>query len=80
MHSHNTHTHTDQAPNTFSFVWAEPDTSWSKGVWLVSVWEGRLHPSYCAAAGNILMLDDRDQTSADTLMLIDFEYSSYNYR
>uniref|UniRef100_A0A671YA95 Ethanolamine kinase n=1 Tax=Sparus aurata TaxID=8175 RepID=A0A671YA95_SPAAU len=30
--------------------------------------------------GNILMLDDRDQTSTDKLMLIDFEYSSYNYR
>uniref|UniRef100_A0A8P4KD06 ethanolamine kinase n=1 Tax=Dicentrarchus labrax TaxID=13489 RepID=A0A8P4KD06_DICLA len=31
-------------------------------------------------AGNILMLEDRDQTSTDRLMLIDFEYSSYNYR
>ncbi|CAJ1056897.1 choline/ethanolamine kinase [Xyrichtys novacula] len=30
--------------------------------------------------GNILMLDDKDQTLTDTLMLIDFEYSSYNYR
>ncbi|KAM8750227.1 choline/ethanolamine kinase [Acanthopagrus schlegelii] len=30
--------------------------------------------------GNILMLDDRDQTSTGKLMLIDFEYSSYNYR
>nr|XP_020469891.1 choline/ethanolamine kinase-like isoform X2 [Monopterus albus] len=30
--------------------------------------------------GNILMLDDRDQTSRQRLMLIDFEYSSYNYR
>uniref|UniRef100_A0A8C4HQV7 Ethanolamine kinase n=1 Tax=Dicentrarchus labrax TaxID=13489 RepID=A0A8C4HQV7_DICLA len=30
--------------------------------------------------GNILMLEDRDQTSTDRLMLIDFEYSSYNYR
>ncbi|XP_030646546.1 choline/ethanolamine kinase [Chanos chanos] len=30
--------------------------------------------------GNILMLDDRDQSSTDKLMLIDFEYSSYNYR
>uniref|UniRef100_A0AAV2KVD9 Ethanolamine kinase n=2 Tax=Knipowitschia caucasica TaxID=637954 RepID=A0AAV2KVD9_KNICA len=30
--------------------------------------------------GNILMLDDRDQSSNDCLMLIDFEYSSYNYR
>ncbi|KAL4617956.1 choline kinase alpha-like [Arapaima gigas] len=30
--------------------------------------------------GNILMLDSRDPTSTDKLMLIDFEYSSYNYR
>uniref|UniRef100_A0A7N9ALA7 Ethanolamine kinase n=1 Tax=Mastacembelus armatus TaxID=205130 RepID=A0A7N9ALA7_9TELE len=30
--------------------------------------------------GNILMLEDRTQTSRERLMLIDFEYSSYNYR
>ncbi|XP_061578014.1 choline/ethanolamine kinase [Cololabis saira] len=30
--------------------------------------------------GNILMLEDRDHTSTEKLMLIDFEYSSYNYR
>ncbi|XP_070763536.1 choline/ethanolamine kinase isoform X2 [Enoplosus armatus] len=30
--------------------------------------------------GNILMLEDTDHTSTDRLMLIDFEYSSYNYR
>lgn len=30
--------------------------------------------------GNILMLDGRDPDSSDKLMLIDFEYSSYNYR
>ncbi|XP_039987979.1 choline/ethanolamine kinase isoform X2 [Xiphias gladius] len=30
--------------------------------------------------GNILILEDRDQTSKERLMLIDFEYSSYNYR
>ncbi|KAJ8392291.1 hypothetical protein AAFF_G00076550 [Aldrovandia affinis] len=30
--------------------------------------------------GNILMLNDRDPSSAEMLMLIDFEYSSYNYR
>ncbi|XP_044048832.1 choline/ethanolamine kinase isoform X2 [Siniperca chuatsi] len=30
--------------------------------------------------GNILMLEDRDHNSTDRLMLIDFEYSSYNYR
>ncbi|TSK38336.1 Carnitine O-palmitoyltransferase 1, liver isoform [Bagarius yarrelli] len=30
--------------------------------------------------GNILLLDDRDLNSSDKLMLIDFEYSSYNYR
>ncbi|KAG7522008.1 hypothetical protein JOB18_011309 [Solea senegalensis] len=30
--------------------------------------------------GNILMLDNKDQPSTDKLMLIDFEYSSYNYR
>ncbi|XP_070686775.1 choline/ethanolamine kinase [Pempheris klunzingeri] len=30
--------------------------------------------------GNILMLQDEDHTSTDKLMLIDFEYSSYNYR
>lgn len=30
--------------------------------------------------GNILKLEDRDPTSTDRLMLIDFEYSSYNYR
>ncbi|KAI1887991.1 hypothetical protein AGOR_G00180450 [Albula goreensis] len=30
--------------------------------------------------GNILMLDDRDPSSNEKLMLIDFEYSSYNYR
>ncbi|KAM6961424.1 choline/ethanolamine kinase [Aplochiton taeniatus] len=30
--------------------------------------------------GNILMLEDRDSASSERLMLIDFEYSSYNYR
>ncbi|KAK6320123.1 hypothetical protein J4Q44_G00092300 [Coregonus suidteri] len=30
--------------------------------------------------GNILMLEDRDHASTEKLMLIDFEYSSYNYR
>uniref|UniRef100_A0A667XKM3 Ethanolamine kinase n=1 Tax=Myripristis murdjan TaxID=586833 RepID=A0A667XKM3_9TELE len=30
--------------------------------------------------GNILMLEDREDTSPERLMLIDFEYSSYNYR
>ncbi|XP_034443993.1 choline/ethanolamine kinase isoform X1 [Hippoglossus hippoglossus] len=30
--------------------------------------------------GNILILDDSSQSSKDRLMLIDFEYSSYNYR
>ncbi|XP_012735327.2 choline/ethanolamine kinase isoform X2 [Fundulus heteroclitus] len=30
--------------------------------------------------GNILMLEDRDNGSTESLMLIDFEYSSYNYR
>lgn len=30
--------------------------------------------------GNILMLEGRDHTSTEKLMLIDFEYSSYNYR
>ncbi|XP_032895246.1 choline kinase alpha-like [Amblyraja radiata] len=30
--------------------------------------------------GNILYLADKDATSTDKLMLIDFEYSSYNYR
>nr|XP_057931335.1 choline/ethanolamine kinase isoform X2 [Doryrhamphus excisus] len=30
--------------------------------------------------GNILILHKGDQTSTDRLMLIDFEYSSYNYR
>ncbi|XP_060779581.1 choline/ethanolamine kinase [Neoarius graeffei] len=30
--------------------------------------------------GNVLLLDGRDQDSSDKLMLIDFEYSSYNYR
>ncbi|MEQ2294273.1 hypothetical protein AMECASPLE_002323 [Ameca splendens] len=30
--------------------------------------------------GNILMLEERDHTSTERLMLIDFEYSSYNYR
>ncbi|XP_023841481.1 choline/ethanolamine kinase isoform X2 [Salvelinus sp. IW2-2015] len=30
--------------------------------------------------GNILMLEDRDRISTGKLMLIDFEYSSYNYR
>ncbi|KAM4618594.1 choline/ethanolamine kinase isoform 2-T2 [Polymixia lowei] len=30
--------------------------------------------------GNILKLEDRDHTSTERLMLIDFEYSSYNYR
>lgn len=30
--------------------------------------------------GNILILDDKQKTSDDRLMLIDFEYSSYNYR
>ncbi|KAM6936919.1 choline/ethanolamine kinase [Xenentodon cancila] len=30
--------------------------------------------------GNVLMLEERDHTSTEKLMLIDFEYSSYNYR
>nr|XP_046249188.1 choline/ethanolamine kinase [Scatophagus argus] len=30
--------------------------------------------------GNILSLEGRDHTSTERLMLIDFEYSSYNYR
>ncbi|XP_069558153.1 choline/ethanolamine kinase [Brachyistius frenatus] len=30
--------------------------------------------------GNILVLESRDHTTAERLMLIDFEYSSYNYR
>ncbi|XP_034031394.1 choline/ethanolamine kinase [Thalassophryne amazonica] len=30
--------------------------------------------------GNILILGEQDQTSTGKLMLIDFEYSSYNYR
>ncbi|CAL8358627.1 unnamed protein product [Lota lota] len=30
--------------------------------------------------GNILKLEGRDSTSTERLMLIDFEYSSYNYR
>lgn len=30
--------------------------------------------------GNILMLEDNQKSSNDRLMLIDFEYSSYNYR
>ncbi|XP_068168633.1 choline/ethanolamine kinase [Antennarius striatus] len=30
--------------------------------------------------GNILLLDGQDHNSSDRLMLIDFEYSSYNYR
>ncbi|XP_036373729.1 choline/ethanolamine kinase [Megalops cyprinoides] len=30
--------------------------------------------------GNILMLEDQDPSSKEKLMLIDFEYSSYNYR
>uniref|UniRef100_A0A3B4AU41 Ethanolamine kinase n=1 Tax=Periophthalmus magnuspinnatus TaxID=409849 RepID=A0A3B4AU41_9GOBI len=30
--------------------------------------------------GNILILEDKDQSSNERLMLIDFEYSSYNYR
>lgn len=33
-----------------------------------------------AAAGNILALQDQDHSPTDRLMLIDFEYSSYNYR
>lgn len=31
-------------------------------------------------AGNILLLAGRQASSTDRLMLIDFEYSSYNYR
>ncbi|XP_054589618.2 choline/ethanolamine kinase isoform X1 [Nothobranchius furzeri] len=30
--------------------------------------------------GNILVLEEKDHNSTDHLMLIDFEYSSYNYR
>ncbi|KAK1887185.1 Choline kinase alpha [Dissostichus eleginoides] len=30
--------------------------------------------------GNILILEDKDPNTTDRLMLIDFEYSSYNYR
>ena len=33
-----------------------------------------------AAAGNILILEDKDPKTTDRLMLIDFQYSSYNYR
>ncbi|XP_020787809.1 choline/ethanolamine kinase isoform X1 [Boleophthalmus pectinirostris] len=32
------------------------------------------------AKGNILILEAKDQSSNERLMLIDFEYSSYNYR
>lgn len=31
-------------------------------------------------SGNVLDLKDKDGNSTDRLMLIDFEYSSYNYR
>lgn len=34
------------------------------------------HPS----AGNILLLEGREHLEKEKLMLIDFEYSSYNYR
>lgn len=30
--------------------------------------------------GNILLLDGRENSEKQKLMLIDFEYSSYNYR
>ncbi|XP_037538762.1 choline/ethanolamine kinase [Nematolebias whitei] len=30
--------------------------------------------------GNILMLEDKERSATEKLMLIDFEYSSYNYR
>uniref|UniRef100_A0A4W3IZI9 ethanolamine kinase n=1 Tax=Callorhinchus milii TaxID=7868 RepID=A0A4W3IZI9_CALMI len=44
----------------------------------------RLHkPSVTAfppLTGNILLLENREPSSPDKLMLIDFEYSSYNYR
>ena len=33
-----------------------------------------------ASTGNILLLEDQDPASTERLMLIDFEYSSYNYR
>ena len=32
------------------------------------------------SAGNILMLEGRENSEKQRLMLIDFEYSSYNYR
>ena len=36
--------------------------------------------SSSASSGNILKLEGRDPMSTERLMLIDFEYSSYNYR
>lgn len=41
---------------------------------------GPLEPPSCLRAGNILLLAGREASSSDRLMLIDFEYSSYNYR
>uniref|UniRef100_A0A8C8IT92 ethanolamine kinase n=1 Tax=Oncorhynchus tshawytscha TaxID=74940 RepID=A0A8C8IT92_ONCTS len=41
---------------------------------------GSVVTSCLLSSGNILMLEDRDHTSTGKLMLIDFEYSSYNYR
>lgn len=32
------------------------------------------------SSGNILLLDGRENAERQKLMLIDFEYSSYNYR
>lgn len=47
---------------------------------IVSVYTGKCLDSCFFVSGNILALEDRVHTSADQLMLIDFEYSSYNYR
>lgn len=43
-----------------------PDPSWS--------------PSLSLSPGNILLLAGHEASPSDKLMLIDFEYSSYNYR
>lgn len=40
----------------------------------------RGRPDLAFAAGNILLLDSREDGEKQKLMLIDFEYSSYNYR
>lgn len=49
-------------------------------MWIMFVFISFSQIDCFVATGNILALENQDHTSTDRLMLIDFEYSSYNYR